>query len=82
VSAKRSPQNQTTVSSRLSGSSLTEETPLYRAPRDVADFEANSNCYGDETSDMWICGDFRIIKVRLIDYLIRSPYNYINLNLK
>jgi hypothetical protein len=52
------------------------------AARNVADLEANSYFYCADAENMWVCYDFKNMKVVLTDYSIRSRYHYAALNLK
>jgi hypothetical protein len=50
-------------------------SPVYAA-KNIADLEANSFFHSDNAEGMWICYDFKDMKVVLTDYSIRSRYDY------
>jgi hypothetical protein len=52
------------------------------AAKNIADLEANSYFDCANESDMWVCYDFKTLKVGLTDYSIRSCYRYDNLSLR
>jgi hypothetical protein len=49
-------------------------SPGYAA-KNIADLEANSYFYCANAENMWVCYDFKNMKVILTDYSIRSRYN-------
>jgi hypothetical protein len=66
--------------------SITADRPINGSPgnaaKNIADLEANSHFYCDEAENMWVCYDFKNMKVILTDYSIRSRYNGASYNLK
>jgi hypothetical protein len=46
------------------------------AAKNIADLEANSFFHSDNAEGMWICYDFKDMKVLLTDYSIRSRHDY------
>jgi hypothetical protein len=52
------------------------------AVKNIADLEADSFFDCADAKDMWVCYDFRNMKVILTDYSIRSGYNETRQNLK
>jgi hypothetical protein len=57
------------------------DSPSYAA-KNIADLEANSYFDCANAKDMWVCYDFKTMKVILTDYAIRSRYNHNGHNLK
>jgi hypothetical protein len=55
--------------------------PIHAA-KNIADLEADSFFDSSNARDMWVCYDFKTLKVALTDYSIRSRYNDIPRNLK
>jgi hypothetical protein len=59
--------------------SITADRPRYDssdfAANNIADLEANSVFYCADAADMWVCYDFKTLKVVLTDYSIRSRYD-------
>jgi hypothetical protein len=54
--------------------------PIYAA-KNIADLEADSHFDCANAEDMWVCYDFKNMKVVLTDYSIRSGYNATHQNL-
>jgi hypothetical protein len=52
------------------------------AGKNIADFEANSWFYATNEENMWVCYDFKTMKVTLADYSIRSRWDGPSQNLK
>jgi hypothetical protein len=52
------------------------------AAKNIADLEADSYLYFATAENMWVCYDFKAMKVVLTDYSIRSRWNGASNNLK
>jgi hypothetical protein len=52
------------------------------AAKNIADLETNSYFYCHDAVNMWVCYDFKTMKVALTDYSIRSRYDHEENNLK
>jgi hypothetical protein len=52
------------------------------AAKNIADLEANSYFVSANVSHMWVCYDFKTMKVILTDYSIRSAYHVSSQNVK